>query len=235
MLLATIIGSGIMAERLASGNVAVALLANTFATGAGLVALILTFGPISGAHFNPVVTLSDASQGGLSFRDVPAYVIAQLGGAFAGAMLAHVMFGERLLSTSQHVRNSTGELVGEFVATFGLLAVIWGCARRRSDAVPFAVGAYITAAYWFTSSTSFANPAVTLARSASDTFAGIRPIDVPGFIVMQLAGAMAATVLARWMVPTLPEVAARVVMPHGDAAMASDATTAAGDSLPQSE
>ena len=162
-LLAIVIGSGIMADRLSAGNISLALLANTVATGAGLVALILTLGPISGAHFNPVVTLADASQGGLSWRDVPAYVIAQLGGAFAGVMLAHVMFAERILSASRHVRSTPGELVGELVATFGLLCVIWGCARRRSESVPFAVGAYITAAYWFTSSTSFANPAVTIA------------------------------------------------------------------------
>jgi len=201
LLLATVIGSGIMAERLAAGNVALALLANTVATGAALVALILTFGPISGAHFNPVVTVADASQGGVAWRDVPAYLAAQLVGAFAGAMLAHGMFGEPVLSASVHVRASPGEWLGEFVATFGLLSVIWGCARRRSEAVPFAVGAYITAAYWFTSSTSFANPAVTLARAASNTFAGIRPTDAPAFIAAQIAGAAAATVLFRWLVP----------------------------------
>jgi glycerol uptake facilitator-like aquaporin len=234
MLLAAVVGSGIMGEQLAGGNVAVALLANTVATGAALVALILAFGPISGAHFNPAVTLADASQGGLKWREAPVYIGAQLAGAFAGVAAANVMFGEPVFFASHHARHGAALLFSEFVATFGLLAVIWGCARRRSDAVPFAVGAYITAAYWFTASTSFAHPAVTLARSASDTFAGIRPIDVPGFVVMQLAGAIAATVLARWMVPTLPEVAAQVVMPHGDAA-AADATTAAGDSLPQSE
>ena len=210
-LLATVVGSGIMAERLAGGNVALALLANTVATGAVLVALILTFGPISGAHFNPAVTMADASQHGLAWRDVPAYVIAQTAGAFGGTMVAHVMFGLPLLSLSTHVRASIGELVGEFVATFGLLAVIWGCARRRSESVPFAIGAYITAAYWFTSSTSFANPAVTLARAASNTFAGIRPADAPAFIAAQLAGAAAATALLRWLVPALPDVADRVV------------------------
>jgi glycerol uptake facilitator-like aquaporin len=157
LLLATVIGSGIMGERLAGGNVAIALLANTIATGAGLVALILTFGPISGAHFNPAVTLADASQGGIGWRDVPIYIGAQVAGAFAGVAVAHVMFGEPLFFASHHVRTGAAQWVSEFVATFGLLATIWGVVRRRSSAVPFAVGAYITAAYWFTSSTSFAN------------------------------------------------------------------------------
>jgi glycerol uptake facilitator-like aquaporin len=210
-LLATVVGSGIMGDNLAGGNVAVALLANTLATGAGLVALILTFGPISGAHFNPAVTLADASQGGLSWRDVPVYIAAQVTGAFAGVGLANVMFGKPLFFASGHERSGVAQLVSEFVATFGLLSVIWGCARRRAGAVPFAVGAYITAAYWFTSSTSFANPAVTLARSASDTFAGIRPSDAPGFIIVQLLGAGAATATFRWLVPSHPEAAARVV------------------------
>jgi glycerol uptake facilitator-like aquaporin len=212
LLLATVVGSGIMGETLAGGNVAIALLANTIATGAGLVALILTFGPVSGAHFNPAVTLADASQRGLAWRDVPVYVLAQVAGAFLGVALAHVMFKQpALFFASHHERSGGAQLVSEFVATFGLLAVIWGVARRRPAAVPFAVGAYITAAYWFTSSTSFANPAVTLARAASDTFAGIRPVDAPGFIVAQLLGAGAATALFRWLVPSLPEVAARVV------------------------
>jgi glycerol uptake facilitator-like aquaporin len=198
LLLATVVGSGIMGEQLAGGNVAIALLANTMATGAGLIALILTFGPISGAHFNPAVTIADASQGGLPWREVPAYVIAQVVGAFGGVATAHVMFKEpALFFASRHERSGSAQLTSEFVATFGLLAVIWGCARRRPGLVPFAVGAYITAAYWFTSSTSFANPAVTLARAASDTFAGIRPADAPGFIVAQLAGAGAATALFR--------------------------------------
>jgi glycerol uptake facilitator-like aquaporin len=201
LLLATVVGSGIMGERLAGGNVAIALLANTLATGAGLVALITTFGPVSGAHFNPAVSIADASQGGLPWRDVPLYVIAQVAGAFAGVMVAHVMFGEPLVSASRHVRAGMPQLVSELVATFGLLAVIWGCSRRRPESVPFAVGAYITAAYWFTASTSFANPAVTLARAATDTFAGIRPADAPGFIVAQMLGAAAATSLFRWMVP----------------------------------
>jgi glycerol uptake facilitator-like aquaporin len=211
-LLATVVGSGIMAEKLAGGNVAIALLANTVATGAGLVALILTFGPVSGAHFNPAVTLADASQGGLSWRDVPAYFGAQIAGAFAGVAVAHVMFQQpALFFASQHERSGMAQLVSEFVATFGLLSVIWGCVRRRPAVVPFAVGAYITAAYWFTSSTSFANPAVTLARAASDTFAGIRPVDAPGFIVAQLLGAAASTALFRWLVPTLPAYAPRVM------------------------
>jgi glycerol uptake facilitator-like aquaporin len=212
-LLAVVIGSGIMAERLAGGNVAVALLANTLATGAGLVALILTFGSISGAHFNPVVTVADASQGGMRWRDVGPYVVVQIVGAFAGAAVAHVMFGEPTFSASQHVRSGIGQLVSEFVATFGLLSVIWGCSRARSQATPFAVAAYITAAYWFTSSTSFANPAVTLARAASDTFAGIRPADAPGFIIAQVLGAAAATAIFRWLVPALPKVAPNVVRP----------------------
>ncbi|MGA7239254.1 MAG: MIP/aquaporin family protein [Bryobacteraceae bacterium] len=205
-LLAAVVGSGIMGERLSGGNVAIALLANTLATGAMLLTLILTFGPISGAHFNPAVTLADASQGGLPWPEVPGYLAAQLIGAFAGVAAAHLMFGEAIFSASRHVRAGGAQLFSEFLATFGLLCVIWGCARLRSSAVPFAVGAYITGAYWFTSSTSFANPAVTLARSASDTFAGIRPSDVPGFIAAQLAGAVAATVLFRWLVPSLPKV-----------------------------
>jgi glycerol uptake facilitator-like aquaporin len=211
LLLATVVGSGIMAEKLAGGNVAIALLANTIATGAALVALILTFGPISGAHFNPAVTLADASQRGLPWREVPAYVVAQIAGAFGGVALAHVMFHHALFAASPHARGTTAEIISDFVATFGLLAVIWGTARRRSEAVPYAVGAYITAAYWFTASTSFANPAVTMARAATDTFAGIRPADVPAFIVAQLLGAFAATALFRWLVPALPEVAKRVV------------------------
>ena len=213
-LLAAVVGSGIMGERLAGGNVAIALLANTLATGAMLVTLILTFDPISGAHFNPAVTLADASQGGLSWRDVPGYLAAQVAGAFAGVAAAHLMFGEAVFSASRHVRAGAAQVFSEFVATFGLLCVIWGCARLRSSAVPFAVGAYITGAYWFTASTSFANPAVTLARSASDTFAGIRPMDAPGFIAAQLSGAAAATFLFRWLVPSLPTDAPAVMVSH---------------------
>ena len=190
-----------MGERLAGGNVAVALLANTVATGAALVALILTFGSISGAHFNPAVTLADASRGGLAWGDVVPYVVAQITGAFAGVAAAHLMFEAPLFFASRHARSGPAQMFSEFVATFGLLAVIWGCLRVRADAIPFAVAAYITAAYWFTASTSFANPAVTLARSATDTFAGIRPADAPAFIVAQLLGAGAATALFAWLTP----------------------------------
>jgi glycerol uptake facilitator-like aquaporin len=201
LLLAAVVGSGIMGERLAGGNAAIALLANTIATGAALVALILTFGPISGAHLNPAVTLADAWNGGLAWRHVPVYLAAQIVGAFSGVAIAHLMFGEPLFSASRHVRAGIPQLFSEFIATFGLLSVIWGCVRSRPEIVAFAVGAYITAAYWFTASTSFANPAVTLARAASDTFAGIRPADVPGFVLAQLAGATAATALFRWLAP----------------------------------
>jgi glycerol uptake facilitator-like aquaporin len=200
-LLAMVIGSGIMGERLAGGNVAIALLANTLATGAGLVVLILVFGPISGAHFNPAVSLADASQGGLAWRDVPVYVLVQVLGAFAGVAVAHAMFGEPVFFASTHVREGAAQLISEFVATFGLLVTIWGTVRTRPSVVPFAVGAYITSAYWFTSSTSFANPAVTLARAASDTFAGIRPVDVPGFVIAQILGAASATATFAWLMP----------------------------------
>jgi glycerol uptake facilitator-like aquaporin len=213
-LLAAVVGSGIMGERMAGGNVAVALLANTLATGAALVALILTFGPISGAHFNPAVTLADASQGGLAWAEVPLYIVAQVVGAFVGVAAAHVMFELPLFFASAHARSGPAQMFSEFVATFGLLAVVWGCARTRAAIVPFVVAAYITAAYWFTASTSFANPAVTRPRAASDTFAGIRPADAPGFIVAQLLGAGAATVLFRWLVPALPRSATDVVMPR---------------------
>ena len=218
MLLAAVVGSGIMADRLSNGNGAIALLANAVATAAALVALILTFGPVSGAHFNPAVSIADASQGGLRWEDVPAYVVAQVVGAVLGVWLAHAMFGERLFMLSVHARSGPAQLVSEFVATFGLVSVIWGCSRRRSDAIPFAVAAYIAAAYWFTASTSFANPAVTFSRALSDTFAGIRLSDVPGFMVAQLSGAMAATLLFRWLVPMLPETADRVVVPQSEQA-----------------
>jgi glycerol uptake facilitator-like aquaporin len=200
-LLMAVVGSGIMAERLAGGNVALALLANSLATGAALVALILALGPISGAHFNPAVTLADARQGGIVWREVPAYVAGQVLGAFAGVGAAHLMFGLPLFFASHHARSGRALLFSEFIATFGLLAVIWGCARARPSAVSFAVGGYITAAYWFTASTSFANPAVTLARAASDTFAGIRPVDALGFIVPQLAGAVVAPSCFRLLAP----------------------------------
>jgi glycerol uptake facilitator-like aquaporin len=222
LLLACVVGSGIMGERLAGGNAAIALLGNTLATGAALIALIMTFGPISGAHFNPAVTLADASQGGLAWREVPIYIAAQIVGAFAGVAAANVMFELPVFFASHHERRGGAQLFSEFVATFGLLSVIWGATRLRSQAVPFAVGAYITAAYWFTASTSFANPAVTLARSASDTFAGIRPSDTPGFIVAQLLGAATATMLFRWLIPALPEKASSVVVPHSGDKRSSD-------------
>jgi glycerol uptake facilitator-like aquaporin len=217
LLLAAVVGSGIMGERLAGGNVAIALLANTIATGAALVALIPTFGPISGAHFNPVVTLADASQGGLSWRNVPAYIAAQLCGAVLGVLTAHAMFNEPILMISGHERSGGAQMLSEAVATFGLLAVIWGCGRRRSGMVPFAVAAYIVAAYWFTASTSFANPAVTVARAFTDTFAGIRPADVPGFVTAQCAGGAAATWLFRWLVPPLSARTEDVIVPHSNA------------------
>jgi glycerol uptake facilitator-like aquaporin len=213
-LLAAVVGSGIMGERLAAGNIALALLANTLATGAALVALILTFGPISGAHLNPAVTLADAWQGGIAWRETPAYIAAQIAGAFAGIAIAHLMFGLPVLSASTHVRSGPAQLFSEFVSTFGLLSVIWGCVRHRPTAVPFAVGAYITAAYWFTASTSFANPAVTLARSMSNTFAGIRPADVAGFVAGQLAGAFAATLLFSWLIPSFRNKASTVMVKH---------------------
>ena len=202
LLLAAVVGSGIMGERLAGGNIAIALLANTIATGAALIAIILAFGPISGAHLNPAVTLADAWQGGIAWRETPTYIVAQLAGAFTGVGAAHLMFGVALLSSSIHIRSGPAQIFSEFVATFGLLAVIWGCARQRPAAIPFAVGVYITAAYWFTASTSFANPAVTIARSFTNTFAGIRPVDAPAFVAAEFAGAFAATLLFKWLIPS---------------------------------
>ncbi|MGA9392440.1 MAG: MIP/aquaporin family protein [Candidatus Sulfotelmatobacter sp.] len=213
-LVAAVVGSGIMGERLAGGNVAIALLANTVATGAALVALILTFGPISGAHLNPAVTVADAIEHGIAWPDALAYIAVQCAGGVVGAIIAHLMFGLRWYSVSTHSRHGWSLVLSEFVATFGLLSVIWGCSRLRSEAVPFAVASYITAAYWFTASTSFANPAVTIARSLSDTFAGIQPSDVPLFIMAQLAGALTATLLFRWLVPVLPAHADEVLVPH---------------------
>jgi len=213
-LVAAVVGSGIMGERLAAGNVAIALLANTIATGAALVALILTFGPISGAHFNPAVTFVDAMEHGVSWKDAACYVPAQCLGGIGGAVAAHVMFRLPLISVSHHARAGSAQVFSEFVATFGLLSVIWGCSRLRSEMVAFAVGAYITAAYWFTASTSFANPAVTIARSLTDTFAGIRPSDVPWFIVAQFLGAVAATILFRWLVPNLNLRAKQILLAH---------------------
>jgi glycerol uptake facilitator-like aquaporin len=212
LLLAAVVGSGIMGERLAAGNIAIALLANTLATGAALIAIILAFGPISGAHLNPVVTLSDAWLGGIGWRETPVYLLAQLAGAFAGVAVAHLMFGLSLFAASTHARSGPAQMFSEFVATFGLLAVIWGCVRSRPSAVPFAVGAYITAAYWFTASTSFANPAVTIARSMTNTFAGVRPADVAGFVAAQLAGGLAATLLFRWLLPGMRAAATEVLV-----------------------
>ena len=201
LLLAAVVGSGIMGDRLSGGNVAMALLANTIATGAALVALILTFGPVSGAHFNPAVSFADASQGGMPWRSALGYAGAQVAGGLVGVALAHGMFAEPIYAWSRHARAGFPQALSEAVATFGLVSVIWGCARKRPAAVPYAVGAYITAAYWFTASTSFANPAVTIARATTDTFAGIRPIDVPMFLVSQGIGASAATLLFGWLVP----------------------------------
>jgi glycerol uptake facilitator-like aquaporin len=199
LLLAVVIGSGIMGEQLAQGNTAIALLANALATGAGLSVLILVFGPASGAHFNPLVSIAEATRSGLSWREVPLYAAAQIAGAFAGVAAAHAMFGKPLFSASRHVRAGWPMLWSEAVAAFGLLLAILAVSKTRPAAVPFAVGAYITAAYWFTASTSFANPAVTLARAASDTFAGIRPDDVFGFVAAQAIGALAACLLYRWL------------------------------------
>lgn len=200
-LLAAVVGSGIMGERLAAGNVAIALLANTIATGAALVALILSLGPVSGAHLNPAVTLSFVFQAQMSWREAAVYIPAQFAGAVAGVVTANLMFGLPAVFFSRHQRNGASQLLAEVVATFGLLLVIRSCARLQPQVVSFAVGAYITAAYWFTSSTSFANPAVTLARSLSDTFAGIRVVDAPAFILAQLIGAAAATLFVSWLIP----------------------------------
>jgi glycerol uptake facilitator-like aquaporin len=214
LLLAIVVGSGITGEELSGGQKALALLANTLSTGAGLVALIFTFGTISGAHFNPAVTLAEASQGKLRWRDAIAYIGAQLAGAVVGVIVAHTMFNQPAIAFSVHERTGAGQWLAEAVATFGLLATIWGCAKFEARAVPFAVGAYITSAYWFTSSTSFANPAVTLARALTPTFSGIAPADVPGFIIAQAIGALAATLLFRWLLAgeQMPQIA----MPHDE-------------------
>jgi glycerol uptake facilitator-like aquaporin len=198
--LAAVVGSGIMGERLAGGNVAIALLANALATGAALIALIVTFGPVSGAHFNPVVTLV-FSRGASRSGTMAAFVIAQVAGAVAGVLLAHAMFDAPLVAWSQHVRSGPSQVLSEAVATFGLVGVIASSSRRTPAAVPFAVAAYIVAAYWFTASTSFANPAVTIARAMTDTFAGIRPADVPWFLAGQAAGATSAAAFFAWLVP----------------------------------
>ena len=199
MLLVAVVGSGIMAERICGGNVGLALLANAIATGGALIALILAFGPVSGAHFNPVVTLADASRGGISWRRVPLYVVAQFTGAVTGVAIADSTFALPAFFPSHHVRAGTGLFASEVLATFGLLAVIWGVAKARPSAAPYGVAAYIVGAYWFTPSTSFANPAVTLARSLTDTFAGIRPFDVGPFMLAQLIGGALATALFAWL------------------------------------
>jgi glycerol uptake facilitator-like aquaporin len=204
-LLTAVVGSGIMAEHLADGSAALALLANSLATGGALLALILTFGGVSGAHFNPAVTLAHAAVGALPWRRALPYVAAQTLGAFAGVAAAHAMFDQPIAQTATHVRRGGALAWSEFVATFGLLAVIWGSSRQRPRDAPFAVAAYVVGAYWFTASTAFANPAVTLARAATDTFAGIRPADVAPFVVAQLLGAAAATLVFRWLVPPSPE------------------------------
>ena len=209
LLLATVVGSGIMGERLAGGNVAIALLANTLATGAALIALILAFGPISGAHLNPAVTLCEAWLKRISMRDTVAYLAAQSVGAIGGVIVAHLMFGLPVISISTHIRSGPSQAFSEFIAAFGLLSIIFGCARSRHSAIPFAVGAYITAAYWFTASTSFANTAVTLARALTNTFSGIRPIDTPAFIAAQLAGAFAATLLFKFLAPQVESIRSR--------------------------
>jgi glycerol uptake facilitator-like aquaporin len=200
-LLAAVVGSGIMAERLASGNSAIALLANTAATGAALVALIITFAPVSGAHLNPVVTLSLAMLRRIAWGDVPSYVVAQLTGALAGTVAANKMFGLPAVFLSLHPRSGAAQLFSEFIATFGLLTIILGSSRFQVPVVAIAVAAYISSAIWFTASTSFANPAVTLARSLSDTFAGIRFADAPGFVLAQLAGGLTAAFLFAWFKP----------------------------------
>jgi glycerol uptake facilitator-like aquaporin len=212
-LVTAVVGSGIMAERLAAGNIALALLANTIATGAALVALILTFGPISGAHMNPAVSFAMGIHRLMPWPEVVGYMAVQFPGGVVGTLLAHLMFAQPILSISHHQRAGWPQLLSEFVATFGLLSVIWGCSRTKSAmATPIAVGAYITAAYWFTASTSFANPAVTLARSVTDSFAGIRPIDVLPFIAGQIAGAIAATKLFGWLLRSKNSV--ELVMPQ---------------------
>jgi glycerol uptake facilitator-like aquaporin len=198
-LLAAVVGSGIMAQKLAGGNAALALLCNTIPTGAILVVLILTLGPVSGAHFNPAVTLAFASRGELPWGSAGCYIVVQIAGGIAGVWCAHLMFELPVWQFSLTARTGTGQWLAEGVATFGLLLTIFGCVARAPTAVPYAVGLYITSAYWFTASTSFANPAVTIARSLSDTFAGIAPGGVAGFIVAQLTGAAFAVVLAGWL------------------------------------
>jgi arsenate reductase len=217
LLVAIVVGSGIAAQRLSPGNTGLQLLENSTATGAGLVALILAFGSVSGAHFNPVVSLADRLLGGLSTPDLGVYAFAQIAGACVGAVVANLMFSLDPVTLSTHARASGGLWLGEVVATFGLLAVIFGVVRSgRAATAPFAVGGYIAAAYWFTSSTSFANPAVTLGRTLTDTFAGIKPSSAPGFIVAQLGGGLLAVALARFLYPDLPAI--EIVVPHEERA-----------------
>src|SRR5260221_4873470 len=198
-LVASVVGSGIMGERLSGGNVAIALLANTFAPGAALAALILAFGPISGAHLNPVVSMAEALRGGIAWKEAGLYVTAQVGGGISGTACANIMFALPAFSISPHARAAPPQWFSEFIAPFGLLLVIRTVARFTPDWLPFAVAAYIVAAYWFTASTSFANPAVAIARSLSDTFAGIRPVDVPAFIAAQLGGGFSAVIVSDWI------------------------------------
>lgn len=204
LLLAIVVGSGMMGERLAGGNDAIALLGNTLATGAGLVVLITVFGPLSGAHFNPAVTLVMALRREIGAGLATGYVAVQTVGAVLGVWATHLMFATPVLEASSKLRDGPAQVFSEAVATFGLILTILGTERARPEFIPVAVGLYITAAYWFTASTSFANPAVTLARSLSDSFAGIAPTSVPGFLAGQLAGALAAMILARWLFPAQP-------------------------------
>jgi len=199
-LVAAVVGSGIMGERLSGGSVSLCLLENTLATGAALVALILAFGPVSGAHLNPAVSLASGMAGALPWPEVASYTAAQVLGGIAGVVITHLMFSLPALQASQHARSGPAQFLSECVATFGLLAVIEGCSRARPEGVAYAVGAYITAAYWFTASTAFANPALTIARSLSNTFAGIRPVDVVPFFAAQVLGATGAALFIRWLV-----------------------------------
>lgn len=214
LLLMAVVGGGIMAQRMSGGNMGVALLAGSLVTGAALVAIILAFGHVSGAHLNPAVTLAVWMERGLAAREAGGYIGAQSAGAIIGVVVAHAMFGEPLVVWATTVRTGASQWLSEAVATFGLQAIIWGCVRQRSDIVAFAVGAYITAASWFTASTAFANPAVTVARALTDTGTGIRPLDVAPFLLAQFGGAAAATLLFRWVTPPLASVADEVLQPH---------------------
>lgn len=225
-LLATIVGSGIMGERLAGGNVAIALLANALATAAMLYVLIEWFGPFSGAHFNPTVTLCMAARGDVAWRIVPAYILVQFSTAIAGVGIADAMFDLPVYSWSRHLRSGPSQWLSEFVATFGLIGLIWVASRNRAKAVPPLVASYIGAAYWFTASTSFANPAVTVARAITNTFAGIRPDDVPGFVIAQIIGLVAAVTVFGWLLPvrhaTTAEVESGLDLQYGGATLPHD-------------